>query len=254
MPVMFVGHGNPMNAILDNPFSRGWESMVSDVPQPEAVLCVSAHWESRGLLVNTNLRPETIHDFWGFPAQLYEVDYPCPGSPEWARQTAGLVNISPVRTDDNRGLDHGTWAVVKWMYPEADIPVFQLSIDTAMPASFHYELGQQLAPLRGRGVLVIGSGNMVHNLSVMDMAEGAPPYDWALEFNGLLKELIGDRKHGELVDYGTLGSFAQMAIPTPEHYLPLLTVLGASDQAEPLKYYNDFIDLRSVSMTSIKFG
>ena len=157
-------------------------------------------------------------------------------------------------TDEDRGLDHGTWTVVKWMYPEADVPVFQISLDTSMPASFHYELGRQLALLRDRGVLILGSGNMVHNLSVMDMSVGAPPYDWAVEFDGLLKMFIDDREHDRLIDYKTLGSSSHLAIPTSEHYLPLLVVLGSSDPAEPIEYYNESIDLRSVSMTSVKIG
>ena len=228
--------------------------MVRGIPRPEAVLCVSAHWYTRGVRVNTSPRPETIHDFLGFPRELYEVLYPCPGSPQWALEAARSVKIASVDTDEDRGLDHGTWAVLKWMYPEADIPVFQISLDTSMPAPFHYELGRQLAPLREGGVLLVGSGNMVHNLSEMDMTEGAPPYDWAVEFDAMLKELISDREHGELIRYEELGPSARLAIPTPEHYLPLLTVLGASDLSEPLEYYNESIDLRSVSMTSLKIG
>jgi 4,5-DOPA dioxygenase extradiol len=254
IPVLFVGHGNPMNAVTNNPYSRGWEEMVRGIPRPKAILCISAHWDTRGVRVNTSASPETIHDFWGFPRELYEVNYPCPGSPKWARETAGMVDISPLRTDDNRGLDHGTWAVVKWMYPEADIPVFQVSIDTSMPASFHFELGRQLAPLRDSGILLIGSGNIVHNLGVVDMTEGAPPYDWAVEFDAMLKERISDREYGQLIRYEELGPSAPLAIPTQEHYLPLLPVLGASDLSEPLEYYNESIDLRSVSMTSMKLG
>lgn len=254
MPVLFVGHGNPMNAITGNPYSGGWEGMARDVPRPEAVLCVSAHWDTHGLFVNTSPEPETIHDFWGFPQELYDVDYPCSGSTKWARETADLVKIATVRTDDNRGLDHGTWAVLKWMYPEADVPVFQISIDTSMPAAFHYELGRELAPLREGGVLIVGSGNMVHNLSVMDMTVGAPPYEWAVEFDSMLKQLISDRDDQKLMTYQELGPTARMSIPTPEHYLPLLVVLGASDPAEPMEYSNESIDLRSVSMTSFKIG
>ena len=254
MPTLFVGHGNPMNAITNNPYSRGWEEMVRGIPRPEAVLCVSAHWYTRGVRVNTSPRPETIHDFLGFPWELYEVLYPCPGSPQWALEAARSVKIASVDTDEDRGLDHGTWAVLKWMYPEADIPVFQISLDTSMPAPFHYELGRQLAPLREGGVLLVGSGNMVHNLSEMDMTVGAPPYDWAVEFDASLKELISDRENRKLIAYETLASSSRLAIPTPEHYLPLLTVLGASDLSEPLEYYNESIDLRSVSMTSLKIG
>ena len=254
MPVLFVGHGNPMNAIIDSPCSRGWKDMVRGVPRPEAVLCVSAHWDTRGVRVNTSQKPQTIHDFRGFPRELYEVMYPCPGSPDKALETARTVSMTPIETDADRGLDHGTWAVVKWMYPDADVPVFQVSLDTSMPASFHYELGRQLYPLREKGVLLVGSGNMVHNLSVMDMTENAAPYDWAVEIDHLLKGLINDREHGKLIDYETLGSSSRLAIPTPEHYLPLLTILGASDESERLEYYNESIDLRSVSMTSLKFG
>ena len=254
MVVMFVGHGNPMNAITDNNYASGWRAMVKDVPRPEAILCVSAHWDTRGLRVNTSPKPETIHDFWGFPRELYEVVYPCPGAPDRAHETARLVTLTSVHADNLRGLDHGTWAVIKWMYPQADVPVFQISIDSSKPASFHYEIGRQLRPLRDRGVLVVGSGNMVHNLSVMDMTEGAPPYEWAVEYDRLINAYIMDGEHGKLIDYDNLGPSSHMAIPTPEHYLPLITVLGASDQGEPLEFYNEFIDLRSVSMTSLKIG
>lgn len=254
MPVLFVGHGNPMNAITDNPFARGWEDMVKDVPRPEAILCVSAHWDTRGVRVNTTSRPATIHDFRGFPPQLYDVNYPCPGSPEWSAEAARAVSMTSIQRDEDRGLDHGAWAVIKWMYPGADVPVFQMSLDTSRPASFHYELGRQLAPLRDRGVLLVGSGNMVHNLPLMDMNQGAAPYSWAVEADGLMKELIGSREHQRLIDYDDLGPSARLAIPTPEHYLPLLTVLGATIENEPLGFYNEQIDLRSVSMTSLKIG
>jgi len=172
MPVFFVGHGNPMNAITENVYAPGWGTMVCEVPRPEAVLCISAHWDTRGVMVNTTSKPGTIHDFWGFPRELYEVVYPCPGSPQWALKTARFVKITSVKTDEDRGLDHGTWVVLKWMYPHADIPVFQISLDTSMPGSFHYELGRQLAPLRERGILLVGSGNVVHNLPMMDMGSG----------------------------------------------------------------------------------
>ena len=252
--MLFVGHGNPMNAISENLYTSGWETMLKGVSRPEAVLCLSAHWDTRGVRVNTSLRPETIHDFWGFPRQLYDVNYGCPGSPKWARETARLVTMTNIQTDDRRGLDHGTWAVIKWMYPEADIPVFQVSLDTSMPASFHYELGRQLATLRTRGVLLVGSGNIVHNLTMMDMTEGATPFGWASEFDSLLKEVINSREHQKLIDYDTLGPSSQLAIPTPEHYLPLIAILGASDPAEPVEYFNEYIDLSSVSMTSLKSG
>jgi len=254
MPVMFVGHGNPMNAITDNEYASGWRAMVRDVPRPEAVLCVSAHWDTRGLKVNTSPKPGTIHDFWGFPRELYEVSYPCPGSPEWSGKAATAVNSTPVQQDSERGLDHGTWAVVKWMYPEADVPVFQMSLDTSRSSSFHYDLGRQLAPLRDAGVLLIGSGNMVHNLAMVEMVNGSFPYDWAVEFDDLLKGLISDREHVRLADYHLLGPHSRYAIPTPEHYLPLLTVLGASGKDESPVFFNEEIDLRSVSMTSVKFG
>ncbi len=254
MPVLFVGHGNPMNAISENVYTRGWETMVRGLPRPEAVLCLSAHWDTGGLRVNTSPRPETIHDFWGFPRQLYDVNYACPGSPKWARETASLVTMTNIMADGRRGLDHGTWAVIKWMYPDADIPVFQVSLDTSMPATFHYELGRQLVPLRNMGVLLVGSGNMVHNLSMMDMTEGAAPFDWALEFDNLLKEAIDSREHQRLIDYDTLGRSSRLSIPTPEHYLPLIAILGASDPTEPVGYFNEYIDLRSVSMTSLKIG
>jgi len=254
MPVMFVGHGNPMNAITDNSYVSGWRAMVKDVPRPEAVLCVSAHWNTRGLKVNTSPKPVTIHDFWGFPRELFQVSYPCPGSPEWSRKAVTAVTTTQVQEDAERGLDHGTWAVVKWMYPEADVPVFQMSLDTSRSPSFHYDLGRQLSPLREKGVLLIGSGNMVHNLAMMEMVDGSPPYDWAVEFDDLFKGFIKNGEHGRLINYQKLGPHSRLAIPTPEHYLPLLTVLGASNMGEHVEFYNPSIDLRSVSMTSVKIG
>jgi len=254
MPVLFVGHGNPMNAIAENIYAEGWATIVKSFPRPEAVLCVSAHWDTGGVAVNTTSNPGTIHDFRGFPPKLHEVVYPCPGSPTRALEAARLVRMTSVKTDPDRGLDHGAWAVLKRMYPEADVPVFQISLDTSMPASFHFELGRELAPFRDKGVLLVGSGNMVHNLSMVDMAEGAPPYDWAVEFDSLLKDLIKSREHDRLIDYHQLGPSARMAIPTPEHFLPLLTVLGATGEDESLEFFNEGIDLRSVSMTSLKSG
>jgi len=254
MPVFFVGHGNPMNALIENSFTDGWKTMVAGLPRPEAVLCVSAHWDTRGLRVNTVSHPETIHDFWGFPGELYRVSYPCPGSPHWAMKAAEAVTSASVREDPGRGLDHGTWAVLKWMYPGADVPVFQVSLDTSLSPRFHYDLGRQLSPLRDMGILLVGSGNMVHNLAMIDMTDGVSPYSWAAELDELLKQLISQRQHEELIEYDSLGPAAGLAIPTLEHYLPLLTVLGASSPGEPLEFFNEAIDLRSVSMTSLKIG
>jgi 4,5-DOPA dioxygenase extradiol len=254
MPVLFVGHGNPMNAVTDNSYTSGWGDMVRDVPHPEAVLCVSAHWDTRGVTVSTSSTPDTIHDFWGFPRELYEVIYPCLGSPDRSLEAVRIVTMTEVMTDNERGLDHGAWAVLKRFYPDAEVPVFQMSLDTSRPASFHYELGRQLAPLRERGILLLGSGNMVHNLGVMDMTPGAPAYEWAAEFDELLKELIMEGRHDKLVDYEAIGTRAGLAVPTPEHYLPLVTILGATVEGESPEFFNEKIDLRSVSMTSVKFG
>ena len=259
MPVLFVGHGNPMNAIEDNEFSRAWRELGLALPRPKAILCISAHWETRGTAVTAMERPRTIHDFGGFPRALYEAEYPAPGSPPLAGEIQKLVGNAHVSPDREWGLDHGCWSVLMHMYPEADIPVVQLSLDYTRPGAEHYELAKELAPLRRRGVLVAGSGNMVHNLRRAAWPEDGDTtapfgFDWALEASGLFKKLIDERRHAELANYRSLGPAAQMAIPTAEHYLPLLHALALQEEGEALTYFNDRPVMGSLTMTSLVIG
>ena len=251
--MLFVGHGSPMNAIEDNEFRRGWGAVARRLPRPRAVLCVSAHWETAGVCVTASDRPPTIHDFYGFPRSLFEVRYPAPGHPSLARDTALLLSHADVRLDGERGLDHGCWSVLLAMYPEADVPVVQLSLDSRRPASFHYELGKQLAPLREQGVLVLGSGDIVHNLRVVDFHR-PDGYDWAVRFNDEVKKRIRARDHAALVDYESVGPDARLAVPTPEHYLPLLYVLALRGEGDDVAFFNDETVLGSISMTSLVMG
>jgi 4,5-DOPA dioxygenase extradiol len=253
MPVLFIGHGSPMNAIEDNEFKRGWEEVVRRLPKPRAALCISAHWETPGVSITAADRPETIHDFYGFPRKLFEVRYPAPGDPDLARETAGIVRGARVGLDGNRGLDHGCWSVLRAMYPAADIPVLQLSLDTSQPGAFHYQLARELAPLREQGVLIVGSGDIVHNLGIMDFGR-TDGYDWALRFNDEVKKRIEARDHRDLVDYELLGPEARLAIPTPEHYLPLLYALALQGEDDPVSFFNDKTVMGSVSMTCLTLG
>jgi 4,5-DOPA dioxygenase extradiol len=252
MPVVFIGHGSPMNAIEKNEFHLGWQQLASEIPRPESILCVSAHWESPGLAVTANDEPETIHDFYGFPKALFEVRYPAPGSLSLAHRTAALIAPDKVNLDSRRGLDHGAWSVLVAMYPGADIPVVQLSLDTTQPASFHYDIAKRLAPLRDERVLILGSGDIVHNLRLYDYRDPTP-VPWAVEFNETVKDLIKTRRHQPLIDYESLLPHARLAIPTREHYLPLLTVLALHRDEEPLRFFNDSVN-SSISMTSVLIG
>ena len=253
MPVLFVGHGSPMNAIEDNEFKRGWEEVARRLPKPKAALCVSAHWETPGVSITAADRPETIHDFYGFPSRLFEVRYPASGDPALARKTAAIVKGARIGLDGNRGLDHGCWSVLRAMYPAADVPVLQLSLDTSRPGAFHYQLARELAPLREQGVLIVGSGDIVHNLGIIDF--GRPDgYDWALRFNDEVKKRIEARDHRDLVDYQSLGPEARLAIPTPEHYLPLLYTLALQKEDDPISFFNDKTVMGSVSMTCLTLG
>lgn len=255
MPVLFIGHGSPMNGIEDNEFSRKWADVAKDIPQPNAVLVVSAHWFTRGTFVTAMDFPPTIHDFGGFPKALFDVEYPVPGSPELAAETAAMVKGTEVHLDHEWGLDHGAWTVVKHMYPQAQIPVLQLSIDYTRDARFHYELAAELFKLRKKGVLILGSGNMVHNLRMMswEMIHGGG-YDWALEINERFKELILANEHRPLMNYQSLGKEAMLAIPTPEHYLPLMYTLGLKQDDEPVLLFNDKAVGGSLTMTSVRVG
>lgn len=252
MPVLFVGHGNPMNAIEDSEFSRAWEQIGKQVPQPTAILCVSAHWLTQGTQVTGMENPKTIHDFGGFPAELYAMQYPAPGSPELARLACDQVKKTLVKEDFEWGLDHGTWAVLCRMFPAAKIPVVQLSIDYTREPQYHYELAQELKRLRNQGVLIIGSGNIVHNLRMAQLQDIA--FDWALEFDEKIKDLILANKHSEIVHYEKLGAAARMAIPTNDHYLPLLYTLGLKDDQDQVKFFTDRVTGGSLSMRSVWLG
>jgi len=253
MPAIFLGHGSPMNAIEDNAFRRAWAGLASHLPRPRAVLCISAHWETRGVALTAAARPETIHDFHGFPPELFAVRYPAPGDSGLAQTVANLLAPGGARLDARRGLDHGSWSVLWTMYPRADVPVVQLSLDTNEPASFHYELAQRLAPLREQGVLILGSGNIVHNLRLLDYRR-ADGFDWAVRFDREVKARIEARDHDALIRYDELGDDARQAVPTPEHYLPLLYVLALQDERERASFFNDRVVMGSISMTSVIIG
>lgn len=258
MPVLFIGHGSPMNAIEDNESSRGWKLAARSLPKPKAILCISAHWETWGTLVTAMAKPRTIHDFGGFPRPLYEAQYPAPGNPALAREICELVKRSDVALDQDWGLDHGCWSVLKQMFPAADIPVVQLSLDTAKTAQAQYVLAKELAPLRKQGILILGSGNIVHNLRRVvlrnnSLSDFNTPFglDWALEASALFKKLIDEDRHAELANYQSLGSAVQLAVPTPEHYLPLLYALALKEAGESITYFNDYPLAGSLTMTSL---
>ena len=252
MPVLFVGHGSPMNAIEDSEFSRAWAAAARSLPKPKAVLCISAHWETEGTRVTAMEHPRMIYDFYGFPPALYEKRYPAPGSPDLARTAQGLVQGNRIELDSDWGLDHGAWAVLCRMFPKADVPVVQLSLDSGKAPAFHYQLGRELKGLRKKGVLIIGSGNIVHNLGEIEWADTA--YDWALEFDARIKELILSGDHEAIIHYSRLGPSARLAVPTPEHFLPLLYVLGAQDESEQVEFFADKVTLGSMSMRSLRIG
>ena len=252
MPVLFVGHGSPTNAIEDNSFSRAWAELARTLPRPRAILCVSAHWETDGTRVTAMAKPPTIHDFGGFPETLCKKQYPAPGAPEWAETTRKTIRKARVAADQDWGLDHGTWAVLCRMYPEAAVPVFQLSLDRTQPARYHYDLGRELAPLREQGLLIVGSGNMVHNLGLMEWND--KPFDWAAGFDAKLAELIRKRDHEALIRHEDLGQEAKLAIPTNEHYLPLLYALALQGKDEPLTFFAEKVTLGSISMRGVKIG
>jgi len=254
LPVLFLGHGSPMNAIEDNEFSRGWQGIGKDLPRPNAILCISAHWETRGTFVTGMEKPRTIHDFGGFPQALFDVQYPAPGSPVLAEQTQQAVTSTHIGIDHQWGLDHGAWSVIIHLFPKADVPVVQLSLDRSLSPRQHYDLARELAVLRRKGVLIIGSGNMVHNLGVIDWRNPEGGYDWAIEANSRMKELIMNEGHAQLADYTSQGRAFQLSIPTAEHYLPLLYVLGLKDRKEPVCLFNDRTVMGSIAMTSVKVG
>lgn len=257
MPVLFIGHGSPMNGIEDNEFSRRWAQMGKEIPTPAAVLVISAHWLTRGTHITAMEQPSTIHDFSGFPEALQDIQYPAPGSPELAAVTQKLITRTNVGLDHDWGLDHGAWSIIRHMYPNANIPVLQLSIDYHQPPQYHYELAKELGALRRKGVLIIGSGNMVHNLRIAAWDKVDQPeygYDWSIEMNALFKKHISDGNHAALIDYEKLSKSALLAVPTPDHYFPLLYTLGLQEKNDQPLFFNDKVVMGSVTMTSVKIG
>ena len=257
MPVLFVGHGSPMNGIEDTEFSRRWTQMAKEIPTPKAVLVVSAHWFTQGTKITAMDFPKTIHDFGGFPKELFAVQYPAPGNPALAKETAGLIHSTKVELDHDWGLDHGTWTIIRHMYPQANIPVLQLSMDYTKAPQSHYDMAKELYGLRKKGVLIIGSGNMVHNLRMVawdKLNDKEYAYDWATKMNDKFKELIQSGDHQPLINYSTLGKEALMAIPTPEHYLPLMYTLGLKGKNDNISFFNDKTVGGSLTMTSVKFA
>jgi len=252
MPVLFIGHGSPMNAIEDNEFSRAWEEVGKKLPQPRAILCISAHWETQGTQVTAMEKPRTIHDFYGFPRPLFEVQYPAPGSPDLAQRVCNLVKESTIQPDLTWGLDHGTWSVLCRMYPNANVPVVQLSLDRTIDAAGHYALGQQLKDLRQAGVLILGSGNIVHNLRLMVWEDTA--FDWAVDYDARVKGWILDGDHESIIHYEKYGSAAMLSVNSAEHYLPLLYILGLKEQDEPVGFFAEKLWGGSLSMRCVQIG
>jgi 4,5-DOPA dioxygenase extradiol len=255
MPALFIGHGSPMNAIDDNEFSKKWEEIGKTLPKPEAILCLSAHWETKGTFVTAMQKPATIHDFGGFPKELFEVQYPADGSPSLANETKSLITKAEVGLDDKWGLDHGCWSVVCHLYPDADIPVIQMSLDYYQTPQYHYELAKELSALRKKGILILGSGNIVHNLGMVawDRLNSKEfGYEWAIEANEKMKKYIIQNEHDQLINFRSQGKAYNLAIPTPEHYLPLLYVLALKEESENVTFFNDKLIAGSLSMTSLK--
>lgn len=252
MPVLFIGHGNPMNAIEENDFTKGWKTAASKLPPPKAILCISAHWLTNGTFVTAMQHPRTIHDFYGFPEKLFQQEYPAPGSPDFANETKEIIKKTNVGLDHEWGLDHGTWSVLLPMYPLAKIPVYQLSIDYSKPAQYHYELAKELSALRKKGVLIIGSGNIVHNLGMVQWSDKA--FDWAIEFDEKIKQLILKKDHNSIINYEKLGAAAKLSIPTNDHYLPLIYSLALQHEKDEISFFNETTTMGSISMRSVKFG
>ena len=257
MPVLFVGHGSPMYAIEENEYVNAWRKLGETIPRPRAILCISAHWETNGTFVTAMLKPQTIHDFGGFPKELFAVQYPAPGSPELANETKQSVTSVTVGLDEKWGLDHGAWSVIRNIYPKADIPVIEMSLNYNQSPQAHYDLAKELSSLRDKGVLIIGSGNIVHNLRLVawdKMNEPEYGFDWAVHANDKVKQNILNGNHKDLINYSLLGREVQMAVPTPEHYLPLLYTLALKHAHEPVTFFNDKAVMGSLSMTSVKIG
>jgi 4,5-DOPA dioxygenase extradiol len=254
MPAVFLGHGSPMNTLANNEYTEAWSKLGAAMPRPSAILAVSAHWYLPGTAVTAMQTPRTIHDFGGFPQALFDFRYPATGSPALAQRVREILAPLAVRADEEWGLDHGTWSVLAHVYPRADIPVVQLSMDATQPPAFHYEMGKRLAPLRDEGVLIVGSGNVVHNLGVLNWKDNAPAYDWAVRFNDVVRDHLLRCDHLPLVDYQKLGNDARLSVPTAEHYLPLLYIMGLQGESEPIKVAVDGIQNASISMLSVVVG
>ena len=259
MPVLFIGHGSPMNAIEENEFTASWKKIAKTITKPTAILCVSAHWETKGTFVTAMEKPKTIHDFGGFPQALFDVEYPALGSKWLATETQKIIQTTDIGLDDAWGLDHGAWSVLKQIYPEADVPVVQLSLDFTKDAQYHYDLAQQLTALRKKGVLIVGSGNMVHNFGYAAMPQGGDfnahfGHDWAIEANENFKKMIADNDHKPLINYQKHSRAFQLSAPTPEHYLPMLYSVALRGKNENVSFFNDAVVAGSFSMTSVKIG
>jgi 4,5-DOPA dioxygenase extradiol len=253
MPVLFIGHGSPMNAITDTTYSRSWSEMGKKLPAPKVILCISAHWLTIGTSVAVTARPKTIHDFRGFPDELFQVQYPATGAPEMARLSAAMLQTK-VTEDDHWGLDHGAWSILRYMYPAADVPVFQMSIALNKPAAYHFEVGRQLSALREKGVLIVASGNVVHNLDQISWNNPGQNYDWAIEFDELVKNSIEENNPEPLIAFEKLGALAKQAHPSPDHYYPLMYSLGLRRKEDQFTFFNDSFDMGSISMRSVLFS
>jgi 4,5-DOPA dioxygenase extradiol len=253
-PAIFLGHGSPMNTLESNRYTQAWRSAGRVIGKPKAILAISAHWYIRGVAVTAMERPETIHDFGGFPAALHAFQYPAPGMPQLAGRVRSLLAPMEVRLDESWGLDHGTWSVLAHVYPDASVPIVQLSLDATRPASFHYELGRRLAPLRDEGILIVGSGNVVHNLRALARQGSAAPYPWSTTFNAQVRDHLQSREHAALIEYLALGDPARMSVPTPEHYLPMLYIAGLQREDDELTFIVDGIEAGSISMLAFAVG
>jgi len=255
VPAIFFGHGNPMNAVMSNGYTEGWRALGRSIPKPRAILSISAHWYVPAMGVTISTAPRTIHDFGGFPPELYRVQYPAPGDPELARRVQKLLAPLSVALDETWGLDHGSWSVLRHVYPTADVPVVQLSIDETLSASAHFEIGRKLAPLRGEGVLIVGSGNLVHNLHTYAWGRHTvDPYDWAVRFETMAREMMSAGEYEQLIEYENLGPEALLSIPTPDHYLPMLYVIATRQQGEPITFPIEGVDGGSISMLTVQVG
>jgi len=255
MPAIFIGHGSPMNAIEQNDFTQTLQNLGQSLIKPKAILCISAHWTTKGTFVDISPNPKMIYDMYGFPKELYQVKYPVKGAPNFASEVTKLITSTKVEKSTDWGLDHGTWSVLKHIYPKADVPTFQLSIDYNQPMQYHYDLAKQLKELRKKGVLIVGSGNITHNLNIVDLHNiNAKPRDWTLEFDTKIKKFIDDRDHQAIIDYHKIGSSAKLAVPEPSHYIPLIYTLALQEDKDEIDYFYDKFHYGTLSMRCVKFG